>query len=896
MGEPLRGDVMKISLALLALFSIFLSSCQKQRSSLSQGSSTSQLLNKNPLELDAIPYAMDSPPILIENARIMTVTGPTLERANLLMQSGRIKKISTDKIKVKDNTQIIDGTGMTLTPGLIDVHSHMGIFPSPHVDAHADGNEMSRPVTADVWAEHGFWPQDPDLWRALAGGVTTIQVLPGSGNLIGGRTMTLKLIPRVSPREMRFHGAPFGLKMACGENPKRTYRDKGIMTRMGNMAQSRKAYQEALEYMRDWEEANKMKGGKLPKRNFVSETLAQVLKGDILVHFHCYRADDISNILDLAEEFHFSIRTIHHGLEAYKVAPRLGQKAMSVATWADWWGFKAEAYDGIPYNIALLHQAGVKPIVHSDSPSEVRFLNLEAGKALAFARELGMSVSEEQALSWVTTNAAWALGVDDRVGSLDAGKMADVVMWDGHPFSTYTQAQMVFINGKVVFDRKQQLRPRSDFEVGYNDMAFHDGREFRQKPQRNQTILWSDPLASEPPSPLKTFYLKNVSAFIDGKWLTPAFIHVRNGVVVAIHKEGQFPKDTPVIDGRNQYLTPGLIDSYSKLGLFEIPMDSSAQDIWGDSTAITPGYLAADALNRQSIRLPIHRRQGITTTISNNSNGLVGGQGVAFDLDPSQPILNTSMALWGSLTKDGHHRRGRRNRSAVWSDLKQLLNDINLYQRNPKAYEQGNLRPLMIGEPHLQALVPYLYGRQPWVMHLNRSEDIQNLIDLKIFSNKLGFQIQFVILEGAEAWLKAQELKQHRIPVMLAPSQQTPNSMDKTMARFDQAAYLRQAGVTVIIVDLGELGAPRLRQEAGFAVKYGLSHEEAIRAITETPAKLFGLKGRGAIQVGQPAHMVLWSSDPLEVTSQAVRIWIGGKEQSLDTRQKSLAEKYFKSQ
>ncbi len=850
-------------------------------------------VHENPPELVSTPYPMDSKPVLIQDARIMTATGVTYEKAHLLMQDGRIHKISVEKITPPSETQIIDGTGLTLTPGLIDVHSHMGVYPSPALDAHNDGNEMSRPVTADVWAEHAFWPQDPDLWRAMAGGVTTIQVLPGSGNLVGGRTMTLKLIPNVSPREMRFYEAPQGLKMACGENPKLAYKKKGLMTRMGNMAHYRKAYQEAIEYGRELEEAQKNKKTlKIPKRNFVSETLLKVLKGEILLHFHCYRADDISNILDLADEFGFQIRAIHHGLEAYKVAPRLHQKNVAVATWTDWWGFKAEAYDGIPYNMALLHQAGVKAVLHSDSPQDVRFLNIEAGKALSRARDLGIEISEEEALSWITLNAAWSLGLDDRIGSLEAGKMADVVAWDGHPFSAYSKAQMVFINGKKILDRKDKVRPRSDFEVGYNDMAFYDGRDFTPAPLVDSLTFPELQTSNDKEvEKLSTFYLKNSKAFINGQWMNPAHIHVKKGVVVSVSKEANFPENVPVIDGRLHFVTPGFIDSISTLGLFEIELDTLAQDLRGDANLMTPAFRAADALNSQSIRVPIWRRQGVTTTISNNSLGLVGGQGVAFDLVESNAVVKESAALFSSLQKS---RWGQKNnRSQMWSQLRQLLQDSRLYQQKKQAYQNGQTRPLLLDELHMQALTPFLRGQKPWVFEVQRVDDIRNLLQLKKYAFSLGFNIQFVIQGGAEAWLAADDLKRENIPVMMTPTHQTPQTFDQTKARFDSPAYLASKGVQVIITDHGDLGAPRLRQEAAMAVKYGLPHNEAIKAITSHPAQVFGFKQQGQIQVGQPAHFVLWSGDPLEPTSRAERVWIGGEEQDLKTRHLELGRKYL---
>lgn len=850
-------------------------------------------LHENPPELASTAYPMDSKPVLIQNARIMTATGITYENAHLLMQDGRIHKISVDKITPPTDTQIINGTGLTLTPGLIDAHSHMGVYPSPTLDAHNDGNEMSRPVTADVWAEHAFWPQDPDLWRAMAGGVTTIQVLPGSGNLVGGRTMTLKLIPNVSPREMRFYDAPQGLKMACGENPKRTYKSKGLMTRMGNMAHYRKAYQEAIEYGRELEEAKKNKKPfKIPTRNFISETLLKVLKGEILLHFHCYRADDISNILDLADEFGFQIRAIHHGLEAYKLAQRLNQKNVAVATWTDWWGFKAEAYDGIPYNIALLHQSGVKAILHSDSPQDVRFLNIEAGKALSRARDLGIEISEEEALSWITLNAAWSLGLDDRIGSLEAGKMADVVAWDGHPFSAYSKAQMVFINGEKILDRKDKKRPRSDFEVGYNDMAFYDGRDFTPAPLVNSlTFPELQPAKGEDVEKLSTFYLKNSKAFIKGQWMNPAHIYVREGVVISVSKDANFPENVPVIDGRFQFVTPGLIDSVSTLGLYEIELDSQAQDLSGNANAMTPAFRAADALNSQTVRVPIFRAQGVTTTISNNSLGLVGGQAVAFDLVKSNAVVQESSALFSTLQKSKWNKK--KNRSQMWTELRQLLQDSWLYQQKTQAYQNGQTRPLLLDELHLQALTPFLKGKKPWVFEVQRVDDIRNLLQLKKYALSLGFNIQFVIQGGAEAWLVADQLRENNIPVMMTPTHQTPKTFDQTKARFDSPAYLASKGVRVLITDVGNLGAPRLRQEAAMAVRYGLSHSEAIRAITSYPAQIFGLDPRGQIQVGEPAHFVLWSGDPLQPTSRAERIWIRGQEQDLKTRHLELGRKYF---
>ncbi len=442
-----------------------------------------------PQDVDARP----SPePVLLSGATILTAAGKRYARGYVFMRNGLIAAVGEGTAPKSIEAQVppqrrFDVQGKFITPGIIDTHSHIGVYPIPEVSAHADGNESTGPVTAEVWAEHAFWPQDPSIPRVVSGGVTTIQVLPGSANLIGGRSFVAKLRTGsdiTSAREMRFAGAPQGLKMACGENPKRVYGAKGgPKTRMGNAAAFRAQFQKAWNarraqetYERDlayWQSSTKDKGEDPPtppERDFSMETLMGVLKGDILVHVHCYRADDLQVMLDLAEEFQFKIRSFHHALEAYKIAPRLAQNDVAVSTWSDWWGFKMEAFDGIPQNAALLSVAGVRTIIHSDSAIELQYLNHEAAKARSAGLAMGLDISEDMALRWVTANPAWALGIDDRVGTLEVNKMADVVVWNGHPFSVYTLAEKVFIDGRLEFDRERGRRP-TDFELGQAQSA-----------------------------------------------------------------------------------------------------------------------------------------------------------------------------------------------------------------------------------------------------------------------------------------------------------------------------------------------------------------------------------------------------------------------------------------
>jgi imidazolonepropionase-like amidohydrolase len=394
----------------------------------------------------------------------MTAAGEIIPNGQLLMADGRIVAVGAT-VEAPAGVTVVDATGKFVTPGIIDSHSHLGAYASPGVDANSDGNEMTDPVTADVWVEHSVWPQDPGFARALAGGITSLQILPGSANLIGGRSVVLKNVPARTVQAMKFPGAPYGLKMACGENPKRVYgaRNRAPSTRMGNVAGYRAQWIAAQRYRKQWDDwdAQGRAPDKMPSRDLEMETLAEVLRGNILVQNHCYRADEMAQMIDVAREFGYRIRSFHHGVEAYKVRDLMARDSISGSLWADWWGFKMEALDGIETNLALVHEAGARAV------SGIQRLNQEAAKAMAAGRRAGIQVSENDALRWLTANPAWTLGIQDRVGTLEPGKQADVVIWSGNPFSVYSRAEKVFIDGALMYDRNDPSRqPVTDFEVG----------------------------------------------------------------------------------------------------------------------------------------------------------------------------------------------------------------------------------------------------------------------------------------------------------------------------------------------------------------------------------------------------------------------------------------------
>ena len=457
-----------------------------------------------PWSTDASPVTVASPLVALVGGTVMTAAGDIFEDGVVLMEDGRLRAVGpAEAVSVPDDAEIIDVEGRVVTPGIIDTHSHIGVYAVPHVGATSDGNEATAPVTAEVWAADSFWPQDPALTRALGGGITTLQILPGSANLIGGRGVTLKMHLGRSAASMRFPGAPDTLKMACGENPKRVYgdhRNSAPSTRMGNVAGYRAAYQKAAEYGRSWSDwqhnhriwqrkhakwarAQAGEGNRPastgedddapddpgpapspPARDFGLETLWGVIEGRVLVQMHCYRADEMLRMMALADEFGFRIRAFHHAVEAYKIRDALASRDVGVSTWVDWWGFKLEAYDAIPENLALLTEAGVTAVMHSDSNMLIQRLNQEASKGRAAGIRGGVAIDRNQALRWITANAAWTLGVQDETGTLEAGKMADVVVWSADPLSVYARAERVYVDGLLRYERGD-VAP-TDFELG----------------------------------------------------------------------------------------------------------------------------------------------------------------------------------------------------------------------------------------------------------------------------------------------------------------------------------------------------------------------------------------------------------------------------------------------
>jgi imidazolonepropionase-like amidohydrolase len=404
--------------------------------------------------------ASDQKDVVIKNAIVMTVTHGNIKNGSVYIKNGKIAAVG-ENVNAPASATVIDAGGKYVTPGIVDSHSHIALDD--------DVNEATSPVTPQMMMKDAFDYQDKAIYRALAGGVTTSLLLHGSANMIGGQSVVIKHKFGDSRDALLFPNAPRSIKFASGENPKRVYggREQLPSTRMGNFAVQREALVQAQDYMREWDSydqkvkrsttdtdkdknKDKNKDATPPKHDLKLEALADVLRGKLMVEIHCYRADEMLTEMAMAKEFGYNLRAFHHALEAYKIADQLAANNVGIATFADWWGYKQEAWDAIPWNAVMAMRKGVRVAIKSDSEDYTRRLNQEAGKAIRYG-----GATEEEALKMITLNAAWIVGVDDRVGSIEAGKDADLVIWDGYPLSSYGVPEKVLIDGEVYFDRSR---------------------------------------------------------------------------------------------------------------------------------------------------------------------------------------------------------------------------------------------------------------------------------------------------------------------------------------------------------------------------------------------------------------------------------------------------------
>jgi imidazolonepropionase-like amidohydrolase len=867
------------------------------------------------------PYGSTyQPPVtratVIRNATILTAAGPVIERGSVLLQDGKVAAVG-QTVTAPADALVIDASGKWLTPGVIDTHSHLGVYAAPGIESLQDGNEMTSPNTAEVSSEHAIWPQDPQFDLALAGGVTTMHVLPGSANLFGGRSVTVKNVPARTADAMKFPGAPYGLKIACGENPTRVYgsRNMSPSTRMGNVAGYRKAWQAATEYRDRWRKwkADGADPAKRPDRNLQLETLMGVLDGEIRIQNHCYRADEMATMIDISKEFGFKIASFHHAVEAYKVRDLLVANDICASMWADWWGFKLEAYDGIMQNIALVHEAGGCAIVHSDSGDGIQRLNQEAAKAIRAGAEAGITIGRADAVKWLSINPAKALGIDKVTGSLEPGKNADVVIWSGDPFSAYAHAERVFIDGAQVFDRADATRvPRSDFQLGILPVPQSLGPLSRVP---GPSVLRPGSSVPGPgssvPGPGSAVPARRIAGPRDPGTAGPAIaitnarilpvsgpaidrgtVIIRGGRIAAVGANLTAPAGARVIDAAGKIVTPGWLDSGIHTGIVEIP--GSAKGTADQNTTdarVSAAFTVVDAFNGNSTVIPVTRVEGITRALvtPGGTGNVFLGQGAVMDFSGAQvpASVTRAPAVMVALLGEAGASAAGGSRSTATLRLREILDDARDYGIHKAAYNAKQRRDYARSRLDLEALQPVLKGQVPLAIQANRASDL--LAAMRLADE---FKVRLVLLGATEGWMVAEQLAKANVPVVLKPLTDIP-SFDSLGATLENAARLSRAGVTVALASFDTHNSRTLRQEAGNAIANGMDRDAALQAVTLTPARLWGVADRvGSLEAGKDADVVVWAGDPFELTTGAEHVFIKGVEVPRETRQTQLLNKY----
>ncbi|MFO0936288.1 MAG: amidohydrolase family protein [Gemmataceae bacterium] len=823
-------------------------------------------------------------PIVFRNCTIYTGTSAApISKGAMVVQDGKILGVydlsNPMDVTLPKGTEV-DLNGAVVIPGLVDTHSHIGIYPKPSVPAHQDGNEMSGPVQSAVRAIDAVWPADPGIRMATAGGITTANIMPGSGNVIGGQTVYVKLRGETI-EEMRITGklengteVYGGLKMANGENPKGYGRSKqqAPFTRMKVAALQREQFVKAKEYL---EKKKKAEADKKPfDRDLAMEPLVEVLERKRTVHFHCHRADDLFTAVRLAEEFGFEI-VLQHGTEGYRLADILAQKKIPVSvTLIDSPGGKAEVVGLIEENAAIMNKAGVTVCVNTDDfVTESRFF-LRSG---SIALRGGMS--EIDALKTLTINPAKIMHLDHRIGSLEKGKDADFVILTGAPFSVYSKVTQTWIDGKKVFDASLET-----------DRGYRDGGWALPKNMDLPKVASEKPMSAvKEPAPMPEtkearkaglYYIRAGRIHTaSGQVILDGAIVVEEGKIKAVGKASELPRPFGATSITATEVTPGLIDPLTCAGLsgaWNIPAD---QDQDEPSNPDQSDLRTLDGFNSSEPLLDWLRSIGVTTihsgpgrvTVLSGTTGVFHSGGRTAEAAAIKPTFAFLINL-GETPKSQFKDKGPGTRMATAGLVRKALADAQSYAAKKKADPDKTPR-----NPKAEALLPALDGSRMVIFAAHRADDIRTA--LRIAEE---FKLKPVISLGTEAYLLADELAEKKIPVIVHPSMQRPGgSMETLNTLLANAALLKAKGVPVSIGTSFEGYVPKqrsLRHEAAIAAANGLGHAGALSAVTLDAAKLLGIdKEYGSIEAGKVADLVLFDGDPFENSTHVIKTFMSGK-------------------
>ncbi len=838
--------------------------------------------------------------VAIRNATIVTATRGTINNGTIVMRDGKIAAVGTN-VQVPAGATVIDGTGKFVSPGIIDAHSHI---------ANDAINEGQTSVSSMTGMGDVLDPTDLSIQRDLAGGLTVANILHGSANPIGGKTVVIKLRWGVDKGEdLLFEGALPGIKFALGENPKRQglASNTGLRrypgTRQGVEFVIRDAFTRAKAYQKAWQQYEKARSAGqnvlAPKRDLQLDALVEILEGKRLVHVHCYRADEILMMIRLAEEMGFKVATFQHVLEGYKVAKEIAAHGAGASTFSDWWGYKIEAEDAIPGNAALMTHKGVNASVNSDSAEHARRLNTEAAKSVRWG-----DLNDDQALALVTINAARQLGIADRVGSLEVGKDADVVIWNHHPLSTYAIVEKTYIDGKLYYDREADLarletveKEKADLMAKLNTGRGRGGRggaaptmPAPSEGPGNLFQITSRPVEVQYNADGPTWAITNARIVTGtGPVIDRGTVVIRGNRIQTVGANVSVPAGAQAVDARGASVYPGFIDASTDLGLNE-PGVRGMDDV-SEMLDFNQMLRTRVAYQSDSDAIPVARVEGVTSAAIFMGGGVITGEVPLMNLDGwtwEENAVRPSAGLGMSFPGGGGGGRGGRGGGGGGASAQEQIKKLDDLLARTKAYMANPNRET---NWDLEPLIPILNKELPLYVSAGSADAIRDAIG---WAERQGVGI-VIRTSGQSAVEQAELLARKNVPVILDSILSMPQGEDAFHAASYQApGKLAAAGVTFAFSSGGYSNVRLIPFQAAMAVAWGLDRDRAIRALTLDAARIFGADSAlGTIEAGKLANLVVVNGDPLEIRSRIQHVVIAGRDVPLESKHTELFQRYM---
>ncbi|MDF1799160.1 MAG: amidohydrolase family protein, partial [Planctomycetota bacterium] len=740
--------------------------------------------------------------------------------------------------------------------------------------------EGTLSITADVDISDVIEPTDISIYRALAGGVTTIQCLHGSANAIGGRSEVLKLRWGATADELRFPDAPQGIKFALGENPKQSNWNNSDSrfpgSRPGVEAVFERGFDRAADYADQWRSYyTAVAGGEdpvPPRRDLRLEVLSQILAGTVKVHSHSYRADEILMLLRVAERHGFRVQTLQHVLEGYKIAAEIAEHGAGPSTFADWWGYKIEAYDAIPQNAALLDEAGAVSTINSDSDELMRHLYHEASKSIKYA-----GLDPVAALRLCTLNGAIQLGLGDRTGSIETGKDADLVLLSGDPMSVYSKVLLTLVDGEVEFER-MDLFALEDAVVGPRDYPI-EAHPVPDLPTGEGAGAGMVAIVGGTVHP------------IDAPPIEQGTVLIQDGRILAVGTGIAVPEGAVVHDAFGKHVWPGMIALNTPVGLFEIGSVAGTNDM-REGGGNQPDLSVASSIHPDSAHITVTRTNGITRSQSApRSRGPLRGQSAVIDLDGQtweELVTVERDMLHLGFPRQRYNEKAPKEEPEAIADLRELFAEAREWHAlDAAAREFGGRGPGL--DHHLRALAPYALGEKRIALH---ADGAQTILAAMKFAKDEG--LDAVLYGCTDGWKIAPRIAEEGFTVVVGPVLSLPGSeFEPYDARYANAAVLARAGVPVAIQSRDDENSRNLPFHAGFASAFGLPRTEAYRAVTLGAAEVLGLESElGSLTPGKRADVIVTNGDLLDGTTAVEAIWIDGQGVDTGNRQTELYERY----